>query len=199
MTHAAWVAKWFADGAEENLRLGYQITEDSIVFDVGAYDGGWTVDLLRHTKAHPYVYLFEPLRGMCSVAAGRLQGEKVRVETFALSDKDGSAGLYDCSHESSMHKPANCQIQTCDIAAYINEVGVKKIDLMSLNIEGHEYSVLNRLLDTGLVCIIDHLQIQFHDFVPNAGEMRAAIRQRLAVTHMETYCYPFVWESWKRK
>lgn len=193
-----WVAKWWADGAENTLRVNYPLRPDSVVFDVGAYDGGWTADLIHHTGVHPRVFVFEPLEGMARVTAERLHGENIRVVTAALSDKDGVASIHDYSHESSMHKPGNREIKTLDVAEFIRREGITKIDLMSVNVEGHEYVILNRLLDAGLVTIVENLQIQFHDFVPDAVTMRDVIRQRLSATHEESYCYPFVWESWKK-
>jgi FkbM family methyltransferase len=194
-----WVAKWWADGAEDTLRVHYPLTSDSIVFDVGAYDGGWSADLARHTGVHPRLFVFEPLSNMAWVAQQRLVGENVEIVPAALSDKDGVSQILDCSHESSMHKPGNRQIRTLDIAKFIQDRGFTKIDLMSINVEGHEFEILTRLLETGAVSIIENLQIQFHTFVTDAEERRASIRERLAATHDEAYCYPFVWESWRKK
>ena len=191
-----WVTKWFADGAEENLRLGYSLSSDSIVFDVGAYDGGWSADLIRHTGVHPRLFVVEPLEGMSQVAAERLKGENVTIINAALSDRNGEAQIHDYSHESSMHRPGSRTIKTLDVAEVVK--AFPRIDLMSINVEGHEFVIVKRLLDVGLIQIIENLQIQFHTFIPDAVQMRDELRARLAATHTETYCYPFVWESWRR-
>ena len=191
-----WNAKWWADGAEENLRLNYILTPDSIVFDVGAYDGSWSVDLIRHTNIHPHLFVFEPLDNMCRVVVEKLRGENVIIIPAALSDANGEAQIHDYSHESSMHRPGNRVIKTLDVGEYIENF--PKIDLMSINVEGHEFVIVKRILDAGLIHVIDNLQIQFHTFIPGAVEMRNELRARLAVTHNETYCYPFIWESWRK-
>lgn len=197
MNQQEWVAKWWADNAENTLRVNYPITSESIVFDVGAYDGQWSLDLIRATGITPRLYIFEPLKGMSDICRQRLPF--ARIMNIALSSCDGQGMIYDCSHESSMHKPGNCSIKLRDAAQFIQGEGLSQIDLMSINVEGHEYAILNRLLECDLIKHIKDLQIQFHDFVPQAQEMRDSIHEWLQKTHEERYCYPFVWESWRRK
>ena len=59
--------------------------------------------------------------------------------------------------------------------------------------------MLECLLDNDLIGSIDNLQIQFHDFVPDAEKRMNAIKARLGLTHELTYEYIFVWENWKKK
>ena len=66
----------------------------------------------------------------------------------------------------------------------------------SINIEGGEYRLLPRMLDTGIVNLCQHLQIQFHNY-PNCIKLRDDIRRKLMLTHTEIFNYPFVWESWR--
>lgn len=210
MTQQEWVAKWWTDGAEQTLRVDYPLAKDAIVFDVGAYDGTWTADLFARQSFSgetPTVFLFEPLPNMCDVIRSRFAGNrKIHVVAAALCCQSGTFRMSDYGHESSMHAtpgiPQNApqvHVKGLDIAAFISEGLFLNIDLLSLNVEGHEYEVLDRLLETGLIDRIQNLQIQFHDFFPEAARRRDAIRGRLALTHAEQYCYPFVWESWRRK
>ena len=69
---------------------------------------------------------------------------------------------------------------------------------MKINIEGGEYDLLDRLITTGLVGKIDNIQVQFHEFVPNAKERMQNIQKKLSKTHTPTYQYEFIWENWKR-
>jgi hypothetical protein len=55
------------------------------------------------------------------------------------------------------------------------------------------------MIEAGLALRFRFIQVQFHDFVPDAKALRTALRERLRQTHMESWCYPFVWESWERK
>ena len=69
---------------------------------------------------------------------------------------------------------------------------------MKINIEGGEYELLDRLLDTGLINIIDNLQVQFHDHVDGAIGRMQRIQSRLGTKFNLTYQVPFVWENWHR-
>jgi len=70
---------------------------------------------------------------------------------------------------------------------------------MKINIEGSEYDLLEHLLETNYVKIIKNIQVQFHDFVPNAEKRMKRIQEKLQKTHYLTYQYPFVWENWRIK
>lgn len=202
-----WEKKWWADGAEQTLRLDYPLTDRSVVFDVGAYDGGWAMDLLASCAlskgpCSPKVYLFEPLPGMWPTLRSRFAGlPNVRIVDAALSDSNGTAVMSDCGHESSMHLQYEKQatVNRIDIVDFLNRESLQHVDLMSLNVEGHEYTILTRLLETGLISIFDNVQVQFHDLTPESKKLREATRTLLALTHEERYCYPFVWESWRKR
>ena len=83
--------------------------------------------------------------------------------------------------------------------AFFDRNGIGEIDLMKINIEGGEYEFLEYLLDTGLAVKIKNVQVQFHDFVPNAETRTKSIQERLSQTHSLTYQYEFVWENWRVK
>ena len=70
---------------------------------------------------------------------------------------------------------------------------------MKVNIEGGEYELLEHLLDRALIGRIEHLQVQFHDFVPDAERRMKALQARLPLTHALEWQYEFVWESWRRR
>ena len=73
------------------------------------------------------------------------------------------------------------------------------VDLMKINIEGGEYDGLDKLVGTGLIKGIKSIQVQFHDFVPDAEKRVKDIHDKLQVTHIPTYQYEFVWENWQRR
>ena len=75
----------------------------------------------------------------------------------------------------------------------------KDIDLISINIEGGEYSLLDRIIESGFISHIKELQVQFHTTVPNAAKERKRIVEKLLQTHNSSYSYPFVWEGFVRK
>ena len=67
---------------------------------------------------------------------------------------------------------------------------------MKLNIEGAEFEVFDRLIETGLHDRIDCFLIQFHEYQATAREHRERIRSVLAKTHRLVWDFPMVWERW---
>ena len=86
-----------------------------------------------------------------------------------------------------------------DISAFFREHQIQHVDLMKINIEGGEYDVLERMIETGLVQDVRNIQVQFHDFVPQAKSRMNEIQDKLKSTHFLTYQYEFVWENWERQ
>ena len=70
---------------------------------------------------------------------------------------------------------------------------------MKINIEGGEFSVLPNLIENNNISNINNLQVQFHNFIDDAENLRAKIRNDLSQTHELTYDYFFVWENWEKK
>ncbi|MFH1247258.1 MAG: hypothetical protein V1644_02660 [Candidatus Micrarchaeota archaeon] len=64
---------------------------------------------------------------------------------------------------------------------------------------GGEFELLKRMLEQNLIARCKNIQVQFHDFYPNARELRDELRTELAKTHELTYDYYFVMENWRRK
>jgi hypothetical protein len=76
---------------------------------------------------------------------------------------------------------------------------VEKIDLIKINIEGGEYELLSRLIETGLIDKINNIQVQFHEVTSTSLSEMHIIQQSLSKTHKPTYQYEFVWENWVRR
>ena len=88
------------------------------------------------------------------------------------------------------------QVEIVDIATWIRSNSIKRIDLMKVNIEGGEYDLLERLIQTDLIRIITNLQVQFHEISSDSRARMERIQDRLRKTHSPTYQYTFIWENW---
>ena len=66
-----------------------------------------------------------------------------------------------------------------DIFEFMNEKSIKNLDLIKINIEGGEYQVLNRLIDTNLVKNIKNILVQFHDIDSSSKSERDLIRKKI--------------------
>lgn len=199
----ASLRRWYADEADRRLRYVYPLKPQSIVFDVGGYRGDFTAEMsLRYGCS---VYVFEPVANYYALCAERFHGKpKIICLPFGLSDKDQTLPMSVADDASGLYNPKHSMaptemIQLKAMAKVLTELNIDHVDLLKINIEGGEFPLLEYLLNKGLMARIKHLQIQFHDFTEDAASRRELIRKKLAITHAQEWCYPFVWESWRRR
>jgi FkbM family methyltransferase len=180
-----------------NPQFTHRLGPNSVVIDVGGYLGDWSDEMAK--RYDPWLTIFEPIREYALRICERFKDNpKVRVYSYALSAHNDKVEISRCGNRSSFYKPQGLRetVLMRDVAgAGLPEV----VDLISINIEGGEYELLPRMIEFGIVRRCHILQIQFHTSYPNAGPARERLRASLAQTHDELYCYPFVWEAWKRK
>jgi len=192
------IIPWFRDNGDATLRLDYDLDQDSVVFDLGGYEGKWTSEISNRYNCS--VYVFEPVKRFAAQISNRFaKNTRVKVLQFGLGDETHAVEIgLDKDGSSTFRKsPSMEEIRLVRACEFINSNGISKIDLMKINIEGGEYDLLEHLLDCGMTDRIVNIQVQFHDFVPRAAERMSKIQQRLQNTHFLTYQYPFVWENWR--
>jgi hypothetical protein len=92
------------------------------------------------------------------------------------------------------------EISLVSILDFIKEHNIHTVDLLKLNIEGGEYSLLESVIKDGNIKVFKNIQVQFHDFVIDNARVRMRnIQRELAKTHQLTYQFEFVWENWQLK
>jgi FkbM family methyltransferase len=193
--------RWFADRGDEKHRLNYVLTADSMVVDIGGYIGDFASDI--HEKFASKVHLFEPVPAFYEKCVARFRDNRsIMSHCYGLGSVAGTFPISDSENESSF---VNMNPNSATVFAEIREVNstfvdlqISEIDLFKINIEGGEYEVLPSLISAGWLPRIANLQIQFHNFVPDAIEKRNAICEQLSKTHRRTWCYEFIWENWER-
>lgn len=194
------VDRWFRDRGDETLRLDYPLMGESVVFDVGGYLGDFAEAVYQRYGCK--VYIFEPVPEFYEKCIARFSGnEKIVTLNYGLSSIDESLDIglaADASSFASPHATGAVQkVLLRSVARVIGELGLSRIDLMKINIEGGEFEVIPALVKSGDIKKIQYLQVQFHNFVTHAESRRAEIRTQLQKTHMQMWNYDFVWESWK--
>lgn len=194
------VALWFADKGDETLRLDYELDENSLIFDLGGYKGQWASDIYGMYCC--WIHVFEPVEGFAQKTKKRFsKNPKISVHQFGLGNKNGVVEIGVDGTSSSMYKPGKRSVEARLVRAadFMQENDIQVIDLVKINIEGGEYDLLEDLIGAGSVAKIKNIQVQFHDFVPDAERRMQKIQASLAQTHYLTYQYPFVWENWRIK
>lgn len=195
-----YVKKWFSVDGDNTLRLNYSLNSDSLVFDLGGYEGEWSKKIYEKYKC--YIYIFEPIPELYTNLLNKFKSfDKIKVFPFGVSDEDKMCEISLLNDASSFHSKSDKKVLTkvISITKFLNDNNIKNIDLIKINIEGDEFSVLNNLLQNKLINIFDNIQVQFHYINDDSISLRNSIRESLSLTHKCTYNYEFVWENWKKK
>ena len=196
------VKKWHADGGDYEFRFNYDLNDQSIVLDLGGYEGQWASDLFARYRC--LIYVFEPVSSFANRISKRFaKNEKIQVFQYGLGEVSRSEEICIAGDGSSMFRKSQNKetIEIVDINGWIenNLNNDKSIDLMKINVEGGEYELLDRLIETHLVDRIKNIQVQFHQVMPDSVAHMERIQSQLMKTHKPTYQYTFVWENWKQK
>ena len=129
-----------------------------VIFDIGANTGIYS---LVAKAAHPAseVYAFEPVKRVYSklVENSRLNGYDIACHELAVSNVDGQALIYDTPDDHilsvTLNKNLNhpetkvipTMVSTVRLSSLMEKNGIKKIDLIKIDVETHEPEVLEGL------------------------------------------------------
>ena len=191
--------QWKRDKMEAKRYVFEGLNADSVVFDVGGFEGNWAQDI--HDRYGSTVHVFEPHPTFAAALVKRFEGNpKFVVHAFALGSEAGQLHLSDDGDASSaVNDVANAVSgKVRAVAEFMKTFEPDRIDLMKINIEGGEYDLLPALASSGDLGRFGTVQVQFHQFRESDSELRDSVRANLAKTHSEAWCYPFVWEEWHR-
>ena len=188
--------RWVRDRGDERLRLYYPLSPDSVVLDAGGFKGDWAAALVQ--RFDPCVQIFEPVSEYAEQIERRFaDSPKVSVHRYGLSCQDQSIQFSVAGDASSAIRGGLQQTASMrDIHGVL--APLDQVDLIKINIEGGEYDLLDRLIETSDIEKVTNLQVQFHLFVPDALDRYRVIASRLKQTHRLTWRYYFVWENWER-
>jgi len=196
------VDRFFFANGDSTLRVSYPLTKESVVLDIGGYKGDWAQVIFD--EYHCHIHILEPVKEFVTILNNRFSGKpKIKVHPFAIGDRTRSVAISLNDNGSSMHPketPSNIEkIQVVGVVDFFEIENFTVIDLMKINIEGEEYSLLEKMVEQRLHEKCKNLQIQFHSWIDNSKQLRDQIRKTLSLTHELTYDFPFVWENWKLK
>ena len=197
--YRAMVEKWYADGGDDRFRFDYPLDERSFVLDIGGYEGQWASDLYARYRCR--IAVFEPVAHFArSIEARFRKNGDIAVFHCGLGARSRAETIYLKGASSSTQKKQaqSEQIEIVDVQQWFQEHAIETVQLLKINIEGGEYELLERLVATGLIGRIDDIQVQFHNFVPDAVARMEQVQRAMRATHTPTYQYRFVWENWRR-
>lgn len=186
------------------LLLRYPLSETSVVYDVGGFTGNWSEKMIE--RYNPRIHIFEPNPKSYEILKAKFAGNpKAHTYSFGLAGRSREEDLYVFGMGSSIYKKkkfGSCPVAKVylqDIKEVVKASDPGEIDLISINIEGGEYELLERMISAGIIGMVKNIQVQFHKFYPGAIQSRKILIKRLAETHRPAWSFPFVWEGWTRR
>jgi FkbM family methyltransferase len=127
-----------------------------VVFDIGANAGSYTMEVMDVFKNNVDIYCFEPMKATFTILSKNMQNyDNVKVNNFGFADKDGIVTIYSDKKDSCLASVFQRRMEHLGVSAqYKEEVtirtldgfcienGIKNIDLVKIDVEGGELSVL---------------------------------------------------------
>lgn len=164
-------------GESHFLKSTLPLISKPVVFDVGANEGEYSAEVLKYA-ANAEIYAFEPHPITFNKLTANLASTPVHLTNAGLGREEGTLQLFDyadndgSSHASvyqeiikSIHKgtPVCHEIQIVTLDGFVDSLGLPKIDLLKIDVEGHELAVLQgaeRTIRAGRIAII---QFEFNE------------------------------------
>lgn len=191
--------RWARDGGNARFRYSYDLGPESVVFDCGAYVGDFASQMIDRYQCR--VFCFEPSPVYFEKLSRRFAGQpRITCLNYGIGSSSTEAKISVEEDASSLFRAAESgaveTVRFMDINEALQLAGGGRIDLLKLNIEGGEFEILEAILERNLATRFRHIQVQFHQVIPDFHERRMKIREKLAITHQLGYDYYFIFESW---
>jgi FkbM family methyltransferase len=175
----------------EKERYEYKLDKSSVVLDLGSFDGGFIDGIYNRYKS--YIYGFEPVKSFYTTLANKYKTlNKIKMYNIGLAGTTSVETIYVSADSSSTHKKVSNQqeqVQLIDIREFLQDNEITSISIIKMNIEGGEYPLLDRMIQTDIVSKCDNIQIQFHlNEIDDIKKMQN-IRKCLKKTHYLTFQY----------
>jgi len=135
------------------------ITNDAIFIDIGANFGLYTLHVSRLINKNGQIICFEPFSENFDSLTQNivLNGlPNVHLENIAIGEKEGVINLYYDKRENNLgmvsatplERGITEEVKVVSLDTYLKNIHFNKIDLIKIDVEGFEYSVLSGMKNT---------------------------------------------------
>lgn len=199
-------AFWSGDTQYFRRKHHKYMTSSSIVIDVG--DDAEAI--FNSYNTHTYVVIV-PLYSLYQILVNTF---KTRSNVFVYNFGTGESlrDIYvhlkgNPEDATSAFKDAaktGCFLKVDNTTDFLLQVGVGcfEVDLLTINCHGCEYPILEHMLSSNIISSFKHIQFSTHTKEPGlhgAISRYCEIQELLSRTHVLSYQYKFIWETWIRK
>lgn len=193
---------WFQVDGDNTLALDWPgVDDDSIIWDIGAYEGRWVLQMAE--KYNPLIYAFEPQDWACKKIEEKLEGYNAKIFQFGLWTHGGEVTLTDYGRDAGTFMQPEARDKRAalvvDTYSFFIHERIEQIDVCLMNIEGGEFVLLPYMIGMGMMPQIKYFWIQWHLFVQTASEKWLRLRKMLDVTHEMMWDCGSTAQAWKRR
>ena len=196
------VQGWREVDGDNTLALDWPIDENSIVVEIGGYEGRWALQMAE--KYNPRLYVFEPQDWAVEKIKEKLEGYNALIYPFGLWVHDGQLPLGDFGRDGAslvkQYHQDRQNVRVEDIFGFFFQYLVdQELDVCLMNIEGGEFALLPYMIGLDLMKRIKYFWMQIHWFAFYAHPKMEILERKLAETHDIIWDYRPAAVCWKRK
>ena len=152
-----WVI-YYGLNVENRSDLYCLVKSDMVLFDVGSNVGETLLNFAKLTGDNGKVYGFEPVPfsfSKCSNNISLNRYSNVSLAQIALSNKEETLFFQDTNNNNSggvfmnrKNSPGSNEVEGVTLDAYVERLGITKIDLIKVDVEGFETNVFKGARET---------------------------------------------------
>ena len=141
--------RWFRDRGDYTHNVTYDLDINSVIMDFGGYTGVWAQQMID--KYNPNVYIIEPIPslfdGMCEKFKNNTKVHLLNVGV-APENKKEKIYLHDDGSSFLVKGDQSVIVELNTIEDILTKWKLDEVDLLQMNIEGYEYSLLEVMIKT---------------------------------------------------
>lgn len=182
--------------------VDFPLTKDSVVFEIGGYEGRWAKEIA--SRYNPDLYVFEPQPWafeICQQVLSEFSGSRVFPFALGLTTAELAMGSWETDGCSFTNIPSGKPTGTGrmrEIHTSLRELAIEHIDLCLMNIEGYEFKLIPHMIETGIMDRIDYFMCQFHLNSGSENEYHD-LRRKLSETKKIRFDYGPILTCWEPK
>ena len=187
-----------SDGGDALIFKNIILNKDSVIIDGGGFNGEFTDEILK--KNFSKIHIYEPDPNFYNDLLKKYKFEtKVEILNLELFNEEQIITLSENSNASSIMENSEngTKVKAVDISKEFKKY--KNIDLLKLNIEGAEYKVISRLIETQEINKVRYLLVQFHKEHDLDGSKFHKINLEILKKYKIVFNYKYVWSLFIRK
>lgn len=176
--------------------VDWPLTSASTVVEVGGYKGRWALQIAE--RYAPRLYVFEP-QGWAYEVCKEVLGDRAMVLPYALGAENATLPMAAFETDGCTFVGGDGPMaEMREIGEAFAELEIDHIDLMLMNIEGYEYTLIPHMIKSDVV-LPQRLMVQFHTHAERLGDETSLIYAALAMLgYRVAWTYGAVLTAWVR-